>query len=201
MSLSNEHEKYLKELGDGYVKSTEAFDKTLILISSGGLVLSMTLIEKIIGSEPILNILLVLSWICLALTLTISLTGHFYSTVAHGSAFNRYIRIVILNTEETINEDLLNKEWSAFIRASNKNNKILSTNNYLAFCVLIIGIIFLIIYASINILNHKPMLKENTKISPNISPNPRPKPNEKGLPLPIPPRNPPSVQPQQPPKK
>lgn len=132
-------EKSLKEFRknneDNLDKGQEHFEKQLSFISAGALGISMFLIEKIVKdwSQSQYKWILIASWISLGLTLIINLISHFFSV-----KFN-YSNIEEIDTK---NYDQLK---------SIRRNQIVKGINVFTLITLIIGIVFLILYMSLNI--------------------------------------------------
>jgi uncharacterized membrane protein len=132
-------------------KSEDDFEKSLTLISAGSLGLSMAFIEKIVTIDDSTNVwTLITGWVFLALTLFLNLISHLISSY--------YSRI---SQEEF---DAKHKDLNKNIDKRNKN---ITRINWLTVILLIIGISFIVIFASINISK---MAKDNQpKKTSNLS--------------------------------
>lgn len=116
-------------------KSDDDFEKNITYISAGALGLSMTFIEKIINiPKAICFYLLIIAWGLLTITLLVNLLSHYLSSY--------YLELA---TEEFDNND---KNTNANI---DRRNKRLRRINIGTIITLILGIIFLIIFLSINL--------------------------------------------------
>lgn len=174
--------EYQRKLEDGQLKSHEAFDKTLILISSGGLALSMVFVEKLGGSDPVNAGWLVASWIFLGITLLLSLTSALISTRDYatqikefGNLTELYEKSIRLDRELAAIEDTgpaevvaqLTSEFKAAAKEADdfhvvygetiaRLNARISFLTFSPYATLLIGVGCLIYFASTNILNPKP---------------------------------------------
>lgn len=167
--------EYGLKLREGNLKSNEAFDKMLTLISSGGLALSMAFIEKLGGVNPTALWCLISCWIFLGLTLLSSLASSLVSIQAHRSAekFNDEILTEIESSDEVVKITLSNtglenifkiqtfikKQASAIAVMQEKQikniDRLNNTNDiitYITSGLLLIGVSLLIIFASLNTL-------------------------------------------------
>jgi len=115
-------------------KSYGFYERNITYIAAGTLVLSLTFIEKIVELNKSYVIwTLIVCWSILALTLLVNLLSHQISCLFH---------------DKTIN-DFDNKD-PEISRKIKSRNKIIGMMNWVATFGLIIGIIFLIIFCSIN---------------------------------------------------
>ncbi len=119
-------------------KSQDDFEKQLSFISAGTLGLSMFLIDKVVKDITIAHYKwsLIVSWSLLGLTLIINLFSHFLA-----------IRFNYMNIEEidcSQYDDL----------KSIKRNTIIKFINICTLSTLILGIVFLILFMSLNILKN-----------------------------------------------
>ena len=118
-------------------KSEDDFEKNIVYISAGTLVLSLTFIEKIVDVQDSNALwVLVIAWTFLALTLIGNLLSHHVSSYFHDLCANEY---------DDGDENL--------IKNINKRNRILRIWNIVSISTLFIGITFLIVFSSINIYN------------------------------------------------
>jgi quinol-cytochrome oxidoreductase complex cytochrome b subunit len=126
---------YKAELIKVLEKSQEGFEKQLSYISAGALGLSMIFIEKVVKNINHANFkwLLAGSWFLLGLTLTANLISHLIS------ARNMY------KTLEDIENDKYEPEKVR--RRTNNINKL----NYATVVSLLFGILFLILFVTINL--------------------------------------------------
>jgi hypothetical protein len=120
-------------------KSQDDYEKNLVLITSGTLVLSMTFIEKISPLEGASGIwFLIGAWVLLVISLLLNLYSH--------QLAGRYADECMENIDKGIAVDEIN----ACIKINNK--KITSLNNW-TMALMISGIIALVVYCSINVYN------------------------------------------------
>lgn len=116
-------------------KSQDDFEKQLVYISGGALTVSMFLIEKVVKDLPHASCkwVLIACWTMLGFTLIVSLLSHFLCI-----NFN-------YKTIEEIDADTYNPF------KARQRNRIIKTINVSTFITLVLGIILLIIFTSINL--------------------------------------------------
>jgi cytochrome bd-type quinol oxidase subunit 2 len=133
--MENSLKEFRKNNEDNLEKGQEHFEKQLSFISAGALGISMFLIEKVVKdlSQSQYKWILIASWIALGLTLIINLISHFFSV-----KFN-YSNIEEIDTK---NYDQLK---------SIRRNQIMKGMNVFTLITLIFGIIFLVLFMSLNI--------------------------------------------------
>lgn len=174
--MNEADEKIVMQLQVVKQKSEENYEKSITLISSGTLLLSLTFIEKII-KQPVLLWLLIVSWCLLAFTLLTNLISHQVSSHLH----ERTVQDFRDSNPETLNN-------------VSKRNRTITWINWGTTACLISGICFLIIFCSINAYK---MNRDTDQIKPQtIEPD-----QQKGMPINIPrgPSPAPSQQPSTPP--
>jgi hypothetical protein len=133
-------------------KSEDDYEKNLVYISSGTLVLSLTFIEKIVplqGSTVVW--FLIDSWIFLSVTLLLNLISHQISSKHHDDCMRIY------STDREAGDKL-----------ALQCSKIMRRLNWVTSSTLISGIFLLVLFCSINALN---MSKEKATQSQTISPD------------------------------
>lgn len=124
--------EYQKDLLDTVNKSQDDFEKQLSFISAGALGLSMLFIEKIVPlSTACHKWLLITGWILLAITLFSNLVSHFLS-----SQYSYKTLLEYQNGTET---------------KHSKRTKWITVINIGTIITLILGILFILIFSSINI--------------------------------------------------
>ncbi|MBS1521578.1 MAG: hypothetical protein JST50_11310 [Bacteroidetes bacterium] len=153
-------EDYKIELLKVYEKSQDSFEKQLSYISAGGLGLSMIFIEKIVKNVGLSNCkwLLALSWILLGSTLVINLISH---SVSAKSTYK-----TLTDIEEN-NFDI--EKVKRRIRSIN------ILNNCSIF-TLLMGILLLIVFVTINLYTMKYNTNEIEHPKPQTGQNPPPPP-------------------------
>ncbi|QCR23779.1 hypothetical protein [Pontibacter sp. SGAir0037] len=172
--LKIDFKHYSDQLRSGLLKAHEQYEKTLILISSGGLVLSMALMEKIVGNNPINIEYLVTPWIFLGLTLLLSLASTIWSIHVHTvverswvKVSNEYSNLDFNDHEETLSaKDRLKKlrqieqssdEVMEMFRSHYDLTKRFDDNSnfttYAPLITLLVGVCSLIYFSSTNVLN------------------------------------------------
>jgi len=120
-------------------KSQDDYEKNLVLITSGTLVLSMTFIEKISPLEGASGIwFLIGAWVLLVLSLLLNLYSH--------QLAGTYADECMENIDKGLSVDEINGCVSI------NNKKITSLNNW-TMALMIFGIMALVVYCSINAYN------------------------------------------------
>lgn len=116
-------------------KSQDDFEKQLVYISGGALTVSMFLIEKVVKDLPHAKCkwILITCWTMLGFTLVVNLLSHFLCI-----NFN-------YKTIEEIDADNYNP-----VKAR-RRNRVIKAINVSTFITLVLGIILLIIFTSINL--------------------------------------------------
>ncbi|POY34704.1 hypothetical protein C3K47_18900 [Solitalea longa] len=164
--------EYKLELLKVYEKSQETFEKQLSYISAGALGASMLFIEKIVKDISLSHLkwMLCASWFFLGLTLVVNLISHLLSA---------------RNTYKTI-QDIDNEEYDA--TKASRRNQFITNVNYGTVGTFLLGIIFLILFVTINIYKMKnnssnsetnPTRPITGVIPPPPPSNPSPSPKEK----------------------
>jgi hypothetical protein len=82
----NERQNYREHLINARQKSFEDFDKTVLLLSGGGLGISITILKDIIGAVVVARGWLLTSWICWGLSLVVILLSYHLSRLAIDAA-------------------------------------------------------------------------------------------------------------------
>ena len=124
-----EENKYLDQLYKGYSYSNEQFDKAILFVSSGALVLSISFIEKIVPlSTSHCKTLLLLSWVFEAITIILFTINHYLSMLS------------------------FNHEIKKFFQESHNKKAITVQNiNVASIITLLVGLFCLIIFIFVNI--------------------------------------------------
>lgn len=162
-------------------KSQDDFEKYINLLASGGLVLSLTFLEKIVSvKEPAGLWLFVLSLLGFVLTLLSNLYSHYQS---------------IKDSDATIKE-IDEQQYEQIFKNIDKRNKPINRLNRISIWSLISGTLLILIFLTINLFT----MNNNTNNSsannrPNSNPQPKPLTEEKGRTTPNPPRNNPNNNP------
>lgn len=130
-SLTN----YKKELLNLLEKSSDNFEKQINYIAAGAIGISMIVVEKVIKdlANSTCKAILILSWIFLTLTLVSNLISHIYTFSVHS---------------KTIEE--IDLEQYDYNQAKRRNDNIKNWNIVSAL-MLGLGIIFFVIYVSLNL--------------------------------------------------
>lgn len=133
--MNNSIKDFRKNNEENLQKSQDDFEKQLSFISAGALGVSMFLIEKIIKDLTLSHFkwMIITSWSFLGFTLIINLVSHFM-----------VIKFNYKNIEE-IDTNKYDQQKAV------KRNGIIKRINLFTLTTLILGIIFLILFISINI--------------------------------------------------
>jgi hypothetical protein len=169
--LHKEWIDYRNSVSDNKSKSQDDFEKYINLMASGGIILSITFMEKIVTiDKAICKYLIVLGMFLMVATLLSNLYSHYKS---------------MLDCDATI-RDIDYEKYDAIFKNIEKRNKVINRLNRTSIWSLIIGIILIISFATINIytMNYS---NQNGKPTPN--PQTKPATEEKGRTIPTPPKN------------
>jgi len=164
---------YRNSVIENKTKSQDDFEKYINLMASGGLVLSLTFLEKIVSLDKAICKAFVISGMYLmVVTLLSNLYSHYKS---------------MLDSDATI-KDIDDKNYDKIFKNIEKRNRVINFLNKISIWSLIIGILCLITFVTININNMSDKQK--------ITPSPKPATEEKGRTI-----TPPSSRPSSPPQK
>lgn len=170
-------DKYIELIELTKSKSQDDFEKYLYLLGSGGLVISLFIIEKVMNYNTIeYSIFLILiSAFCFSSTLLFNLLSHRKSITVS----EKLIKL--------INKDSNCLYGKKFKKIQKKGNKVINRLNKYSIYTLISGIIFILAFFTIN---YSIMSNDRPQMPPKPSPpSPQNIPNEeKGRTLPPPPR-------------
>ena len=159
-------------------KSQDDFEKYINLLASGGLILSLTFFEKIVPlDKAIFKSFVIIRMFLMIVTLLSNLYSHYKS---------------MIDSDCTIKE-IDDEKYKEIFKNIEIRNKTINFLNRVSIWSLIIGILSLITFVTINIYN---MSDSNQKNSP--APQQQPKPlieEQKGRTIPTPPQNKPSSNP------
>jgi hypothetical protein len=146
-------QKFRQKSEDLHQKSYEIFDKQLVYFSTGALGLSFVLIDKVVRdvNQSHHKWMLITGWVLLILTLLLNLVSHVVAAYIHRQ------------TVRLIDEGLFDSPTSGKM---DKKNRVLDFFNYLFYAIMVIGIIFIFLYASLNMLN---MGNNNNKLNESIT--------------------------------
>jgi hypothetical protein len=141
--MAEEQNKPEKEIiQDLITKSEEEFEKKITYIGAGALLLSLTLVEKVIKFENSqLTGFLIAGWSTLVLSLLINLLSHLISKL--------YLR--------KIQYEIFNKvDIGIRIKKHKRRVCIIDSFNWSSAISLILGIVFIVVFASVNAQKHSP---------------------------------------------
>ncbi|SHM40839.1 hypothetical protein [Flavobacterium xanthum] len=174
--LHQEWIEYRNSVSDNKSKSQDDFEKYINLMASGGIVLSLTFMEKIVTiDKAICKILILMGMFLMVVTLLSNLYSHYKS---------------MLDSDEII-KDIDDEKYDVIFKNIEERNKVINRLNRISIWSLIIGITVIISFATINIYN---MNYSNNNGKPNPS-QPKPLTEEKGRTIPTPPKNNPPTYP------
>lgn len=118
-------------------KSEDDFEKYITFIASGGLGLTLTFMDKIVGvKESVCKWTLIVGWFCLALTLFVNLLSHYLAS-KHNS-----------KTIQEIDDDI---PYEDLVTNIDGRNGLVSNLNLITIFSLGIGIVFILLYVTINL--------------------------------------------------
>lgn len=148
---------YRNSVIDNKSKSQDDFEKYINLIASGGIVLSLTFLEKIVSLEKaVCKSLIVIGMYLMVFTLLSNLYSHYKS---------------ILDSDATI-RDIDKKEFKKIFKKIEKRNRVINVLNKISIWALILGIFSLVTFVTINIYHMSDKQK--------TTPPPKPATEEKG---------------------
>lgn len=163
MALTEKQQEAFNKIKE---KSDDDYEKNIVYIAAGTLVLSMTFLEKIIKVETSSGIvLLIISWSLLALTLLCNILSHQLSSWFHEICLDLYDKCGELSSESSDEEKTAHKEKSDFAdRKFESYNSTIRILNWTTTLSLFFGILFMIIFCSKNALNAKKQNEITLKI-------------------------------------
>lgn len=130
--MSSNNQEYWHSLYEMYKESSKQFDKNVLYIASGALVLSLNFIQEIIDFSSVsCKPLLIISWSIFVFVIVISLISHYLSMKA------------INQKMSTIDDDADSK--------SNLLNSIVANLNLVMIILLPLALLFLIIFTYTNL--------------------------------------------------
>lgn len=132
-----EWKNFRKEILENKSKSDDDFEKYITFISSGALGLTLVFIEKIVPLKNAIVIwLLALGWFTLAFTLILNLYSHYLSSKYSAQSI----------------DDIYNEiKYDKLENNINKRNKRIEHLNRLSIVMLLIGILCILTFSTINI--------------------------------------------------
>lgn len=165
---------YRNAVYDNKSKSQDDFEKYINLLASGGIVLSLTFLEKIITvDKTICRAFYVIGLILLIVTLLSNLYSHYKS---------------IIDSDLTIQE-IDEKKYEKVFKNIKKRNTIINRLNRTSIWSLIIGVVFILTFVTINLFNM------SDKTTPRPTTQPVPSTEERGRTIPQPPQSRPNNDP------
>jgi hypothetical protein len=178
-STQNGWEEYRNAVIVNKNKSQDDFEKYINLLASGGIIISLTFLEKITAVAKIEYLIFYLSGlILLVFTLVSNLYSHHKSNLDSD--------LIIKEIDEEKFEDIF--------KNIDKRNKPINLLNKISIWSLIIGSVLILTFVTINLL----AMNENQKPSPSDNPRQSPKPlteEKRGRTNPSPPRTNPTSTP------
>lgn len=153
-------------------KSQDDFEKYINLMASGALALTLTFLEKIVViDQAIYKGFIVFGWFLLPITLLSNLYSHYKS---------------IIDSDETL-KDIDEKKFDDIFKNIEKRNLTINWLNRISIWSLILGVLCIITFVTINLYH----MSDKQKPSPNQQPKPLIE-EQKGRVIPPPPRSTPN---------
>ena len=175
-NIRQEWIEYRNSVLENKSKSQDDFEKYINLMASGGLVLSLTFLEKIVSlNKAIWKSLVIIGMYLMIITLLSNLYSHYKS---------------MLDSDSTI-KDIDEENYNEIFKNIETRNKKINRLNRISIWSLIVGIFCLITFVTINIYN---MGNSNQGGKPTPQ-QPKPLIEEKGRTIPPPPQNRPANNP------
>ena len=178
-STQNGWEEYRNAVTENKNKSQDDFEKYINLLASGGIIISLTFLEKITAVVKIEYIIFYLvGLVLLVFTLITNLYSHHKS----------------IEDSDLIIKEIDEEKYEDIFKNIERRNKPINLLNKTSIWSLIAGTILILTFVSINLV----AMNENQKPSPSDNPRQNPKPlteEKRGRANPTPPRNNPSSTP------
>lgn len=128
------------KISDAIVESQSDFEKNLVYLSAGALALSIGFIEKVIKLQDASSRwLLIASWGLLASTLLLNLASHLIS---------------VRNSTKAREEMDKGTTYEILVERISCRNKIMRTLNWVTYGLFALGVIFTVIFCSVNFSNY-----------------------------------------------
>ena len=144
------------KIQDVIAKTEDHFENKLSTISAGALGLTLTFLEKIIPVDNSISAtFLIIGWTFLVLTLLLNLVSHMISKY--------FLRKTIVELDKNETSDDFESIYSKVI----KRNRKIDCLNWISVIILILGISFIVLFASVNIM-HKVDKKANNESKTTI---------------------------------
>lgn len=146
-------------------KSENDLERKITYISAGGLALSLGFLEKIVNlSSASYFFIIIVGWLCLALTLSINLISILTS------------RKLTMKSLEDFDSNISDKDFRNNIAERNKK---ISKLDQFSLVSLLLGIALIIVFCSINLFNKKEVMPDKDRIEKGrIIQSPRPSTNQ-----------------------
>lgn len=171
--------EYRNSVSENKNKSQDDFEKYINLLASGGIIVSLTFLEKITAVVKIEYIIFYLIGLFL---LVVTLISNLYSH--HKS----------IRDSDSIIKEIDEEKYEDIFKNIDKRNKPINLLNITSIWSLIIGTLLILTFVSINLF----AMNENQKPSPSDNPRQNPKPlteEKRGRTNPPPPRTNPTTTP------
>lgn len=125
------------KIEDAINESQSDFEKNLVYLSAGALVLSMGFLEKIISFDKASNKwIVIVSWGILASTLLLNLASHLIS---------------VGNSTKAREEMDMGMEYNKLIERISCRNKLMRTINWVSYVLFAFGVISVVVFCAINL--------------------------------------------------
>ena len=169
--FNHDWSEYRNSVSENKNKSQDDFEKYINLLASGGIIVSLTFLEKI---TAVVKIEYIIFYLIGLLLLVVTLISNLYSH--HKS----------IQDSDSIIKEIDEEKYEDIFKNIDKRNKPINLLNITSIWSLIIGTILILTFVSINLF----AMNDNQKPRPSDSPRQHPKPQteEKGRTNPSPPR-------------
>lgn len=125
------------KIEDAINESQSDFEKNLVYLSAGALVLSIGFLEKIISFDKASNKwIVIVSWGILASTLLLNLASHLIS---------------VGNSTKAREEMDMGMEYNKLIERISCRNKLMRTINWISYVLFAFGVISVVVFCAINL--------------------------------------------------
>jgi len=119
-------------------QSTKTLDTSLITLSGGALVVSITFVDRIAGGNPRYEMLLLLSWICFSVVVLGTMLSLYLSQKGAQKYVIELDRLATGDQSAYI-ERIWQYEWVKMI-------------NLISICMFFVGVLLLVVFSSINLM-------------------------------------------------
>ncbi|MGV7105800.1 hypothetical protein [Flavobacterium sp. U410] len=151
-------ENYRNSIIENKNKSQDDFEKYINILASGGIIISLTFLEKIVTITQISFLwFYIIGLLLFVITLLSNLYSHYKS----------------INDSDEIIKEIDEKKYDDIFKNIEKRNKPINTLNKISIWSLILGTILTLTFVTINLSN----MDENQTLQPKDNPKSQPEPN------------------------